>query len=57
MHVMFSGMGYKWDSFVNAFDTHRYAASGLEGRENRHVMYVREFASTVSMLQVHQHLR
>ncbi|KAG9082635.1 hypothetical protein FRC07_014151, partial [Ceratobasidium sp. 392] len=40
------GMALRWDYFVNAYDTHRYhAAAGLDGRENRHIAYVREFAS------------
>jgi dynein heavy chain 1 len=47
------GMSVKWDFFVNAIDTHRYLpAAGLEGRENRNLAYVREFAAVVSILQV-----
>lgn len=46
-------MSVRWDFFVNAFDTHRYLpAAGLEGRENRNLAYVREFAAVVSILQV-----
>jgi hypothetical protein len=46
-------MALRWDYFVNAYDTHRYhTAAGLDGRENRHIAYVREFASSVSSLQV-----
>ena len=46
-------MGLRWDFFVNAYDTHRYhTGAGLDGRENRHIAYVREFASAVSILQV-----
>ncbi|KAG8716582.1 hypothetical protein FRC09_015536 [Ceratobasidium sp. 395] len=46
------GMALRWDYFVNAYDTHRYhTAAGLDGRENRHIAYVREFASAVSILQ------
>ncbi|KAF8610057.1 hypothetical protein BDV93DRAFT_517252 [Ceratobasidium sp. AG-I] len=46
------GMGLRWDFFVNAYDTHRYhTTAGLDGRENRHIAYVREFASAVSILQ------
>ncbi|KAG9092948.1 hypothetical protein FRC06_011732 [Ceratobasidium sp. 370] len=46
------GMALRWDYFVNAYDTHRYhTAAGLDGRENRHIAYVREFASSVSILQ------
>lgn len=47
------GMTVRWDFFVNAFDTSRYLpAAGLEGRENRNLAYVREFAAVVSILQV-----
>ncbi|KAG8937242.1 hypothetical protein FRC03_010096 [Tulasnella sp. 419] len=46
------GMSLKWDFFVNAYDAHRYLASGgLDGRENKHIAYVREFAGTISVLQ------
>jgi len=46
-------MSLRWDFFVNAYDTQRYmAGTGLDGRENRHIAYVREFASVVSVLQV-----
>jgi len=46
------GMNLRWDFFVNAYDTHRYLpAAGLDGRENRHIAYVREFAGVVSVLQ------
>ncbi|KAG8800414.1 hypothetical protein FRC16_002934 [Serendipita sp. 398] len=46
------GMSLRWDYFVNAYDTHRYLpAAGLDGRENRHISFVREFASVVSILQ------
>lgn len=49
-------MALRWDFFVNAYDTHRYHPSaGLDGRENRHIAYVREFASAVSILQVCLH--
>ena len=48
-----SGINLRWDYFVNAFDTHRYLpAGGIDARDNRHVQYVREFASVVSVLQV-----
>lgn len=48
-----AGMTVRWDFFVNAFDTTRYLpAAGLEGRENRNLAYVREFAAVVSILQV-----
>jgi len=46
------GMSVRWDFFVNAFDTHRYLpAAGLEGRENRNLAFVREFAGVVSVFQ------
>jgi len=47
------GIGLRWDYFVNAFDTHRYQPGpGVDARDNRHVQYVRDFASVVSILQV-----
>jgi hypothetical protein len=45
-------MALRWDFFVNTYDTHRYHPTGLDGRENKHIAYVREFASAVSILQV-----
>ncbi|CAE6452047.1 unnamed protein product [Rhizoctonia solani] len=45
------GMALRWDFFVNAYDSHRFHSTGLDGRENKHIVYVREFASAVSMLQ------
>ncbi|KAG1741853.1 dynein heavy chain, N-terminal region 1-domain-containing protein [Suillus paluster] len=44
------GMGIRWDYFVNQYDTARYVTSA-DGRENRHIQFVREFASVVSVLQ------
>jgi len=43
-------MNIRWDYFVNQYDTARYATSA-DGRENRHMQFVREFASVVSVLQ------
>ncbi|EIW86124.1 cytoplasmic dynein heavy chain 1 [Coniophora puteana RWD-64-598 SS2] len=44
------GMNIRWDYFVNQYDTARYV--GAEGRaDNRHIQFVREFASVVSVLQ------
>jgi dynein heavy chain 1 len=43
-------MSIKWDYFVNQYDTARYVTSA-DGRENRHIQFVREFASVVSILQ------
>ncbi|GJE97982.1 Dynein heavy chain N-terminala domain-containing protein [Phanerochaete sordida] len=44
------GMNIRWDYFVNQYDTARYVASS-ETRDNRHIQFVREFASVVSVLQ------
>lgn len=44
-------MSLRWDYFVNAYDTTRYVQVP-DGRDNRHVQFVREFASVVSVLQV-----
>lgn len=44
-------MNIRWDYFVNHFDASRYLASS-EARDNRHIQFVREFASVVSVLQV-----
>ncbi|KAJ7572466.1 dynein heavy chain, N-terminal region 1-domain-containing protein [Mycena floridula] len=44
------GMSIRWDHFVNQYDTRQYHANS-EGRDNRHVQFVREFASVVSVLQ------
>ena len=43
-------MNIRWDHFVNQYDTTRY--SGPDGRDTRHIQFVREFASVVSVLQV-----
>ena len=45
------GMNIRWDHFVNHYDTARYM-SGADGKDNRHVQFVREFASVISVLQV-----
>ncbi|OCH94192.1 dynein heavy chain [Obba rivulosa] len=44
------GMNIRWDYFVSQYDTARYISAG-DGRDNRHIQFVREFASIVSMLQ------
>ncbi|EJD04236.1 cytoplasmic dynein heavy chain 1 [Fomitiporia mediterranea MF3/22] len=44
------GMNIRWDYFVNQYDTARYVPTA-DGRDNRHVQFVREFASVVSVLQ------
>ncbi|KAJ4492589.1 dynein heavy chain, N-terminal region 1-domain-containing protein [Lentinula edodes] len=38
------------DRFVNQYDTGRFVSSA-DGRDNRHIQFVREFASVVSVLQ------
>ena len=43
-------MNIRWDHFVNQYDSTRY--SGPDGRDTRHIQFVREFASVVSVLQV-----
>jgi len=45
------GMNIRWDHFVNQYDTTRYVSSA-DGRDNRHIQFVREFASVISVLQV-----
>lgn len=49
------GMNIRWDYFVHQYDTGRYV-SGVDGRDNRHIQFVREFASVVSVLQVGIHI-
>ncbi len=44
-------MNIRWDYFVNQYDTARYVSSD-GARDNRHIQFVREFASVVSILQV-----
>ncbi|EFI28556.1 cytoplasmic dynein heavy chain 1 [Coprinopsis cinerea okayama7 len=44
------GMNIRWDYFINQYDTSRYVSSS-DGRDNRHIQFVREFASVVSVLQ------
>ncbi|THG97891.1 hypothetical protein EW026_g4197 [Hermanssonia centrifuga] len=44
------GMNIRWDYFVNQYDSTRYVSSS-ETRDNRHIQFVREFASVVSVLQ------
>lgn len=49
LHFSWLGMNIRWDYFVNQYDSSRYAS---DGRDNRHILFVREFASVVSVLQV-----
>jgi dynein heavy chain 1 len=44
-------MNIRWDHFVNQYESSRYIATS-DGRDNRHIQFVREFASVVSVLQV-----
>ncbi|KAL0574898.1 dynein heavy chain [Marasmius crinis-equi] len=44
------GMNIKWDHFVSQYDTGRYIP-GSDGRNDRHIQFVREFASVISVLQ------
>ncbi|KAJ2928569.1 hypothetical protein H1R20_g8533, partial [Candolleomyces eurysporus] len=44
------GMNIRWDYFINQYDTARYISTS-DGRDNRHIQFVREFASVVSVLQ------
>jgi hypothetical protein len=45
-----TGMTIRWDFFVNQYDSSRYSA---DARDSRHIQFVREFASVVSVLQVY----
>ncbi|KAJ4485207.1 dynein heavy chain, N-terminal region 1-domain-containing protein [Lentinula aciculospora] len=44
------GVNIRWDHFVNQYDTGRFVSSA-DGKDNRHIQFVREFASVVSVLQ------
>ncbi|KIJ92799.1 hypothetical protein K443DRAFT_685051, partial [Laccaria amethystina LaAM-08-1] len=44
------GMNIRWDHFVNQYDTSRYVSSA-DGKDNRHIQFMREFASVISVLQ------
>jgi dynein heavy chain 1 len=50
---MMVGMNIRWDYFVNQYDAARYVTSA-DGRDDRRVQFVREFASVVSVLQVNR---
>ncbi|KAI9450509.1 cytoplasmic dynein heavy chain 1 [Lactarius psammicola] len=43
------GMGIGWESFASQYYAARYVSS--DGRDTRHIQFVREFASVVSVLQ------
>jgi hypothetical protein len=44
------GMSIGWEHFVSQYDAARFVSS--DGRDTRHIQFVREFASVVSVLQV-----
>ncbi|KAK1225811.1 dynein heavy chain [Marasmius sp. AFHP31] len=44
------GMNIKWDHFVSQYESGRYIP-GPDGRNDRHIQFVREFASVISILQ------
>ncbi|KIJ92278.1 hypothetical protein K443DRAFT_13708 [Laccaria amethystina LaAM-08-1] len=44
------GMNIRWDHFVNQYDMSRYVSSA-DGKDNRHIQFMREFASVISVLQ------
>jgi dynein heavy chain 1 len=47
-----AGMNMAWDHLANAYDGQRFLpGSSNEGRESRHFVFVREFASVTSLLQ------
>ena len=41
----------QWDYLMNAYEGPRQVPGGSDARESRHFLFVREFASTVSLLQ------
>ena len=43
-------MSIGWESFANQYYAARYVST--DGRDTRHIQFVREFASVVSVLQV-----
>ncbi|WVQ81477.1 hypothetical protein IAT38_003601 [Cryptococcus sp. DSM 104549] len=46
------GIKMQWDHLVNAYEGHRFLPGTVaDGRESRHFLFVREFASVVSLLQ------
>jgi hypothetical protein len=48
-------MNIGWEHFVSQYDAARFVSS--DGRDTRHIQFVREFASVVSVLQVCDLLR
>ncbi|ORY33069.1 putative motor [Naematelia encephala] len=45
------GMNIQWDHLVNAYEGNRFLPDVNDGRESRHFVFVREFASVISLLQ------
>ena len=45
------GMNMQWDHLINAYEGHRYLPGSTDTRESRHFVFVREFASVVTLLQ------
>ncbi|WVQ93134.1 hypothetical protein IAU59_000198 [Kwoniella sp. CBS 9459] len=46
------GVKMQWDHLVNAYEGQRYLTGGTaDARESRHFLFVREFASIISLLQ------
>ena len=45
-------MNIRWDHFVNSYDSASRYVPSADGRDTRHIQFVREFASVVSVLQV-----
>ncbi|KAK3828336.1 MAG: dynein heavy chain [Benniella sp.] len=48
------GIGLRWEHFANAYasvNSYMSHSGGLDARENRHLMFVREFSSVVSIFQ------
>ncbi len=49
------GMNIGWEHFVSQYDAARFVSS--DGRDTRHIQFVREFASVVSVLQVRDFIK
>ncbi|KAH9983281.1 cytoplasmic dynein heavy chain 1 [Russula compacta] len=47
--MVMKGMNIGWEHFVSQYDAARFVSS--DGRDTRHIQFVREFASVVSVLQ------
>lgn len=55
--LIVQGLSLRWEHFANTYESHRVSylpgtgSSGGEGRENKQVIFVRQFASLVSLFQ------